>query len=347
MTATAALLALGPDARLSTTTVRHGSTIYLVGGGDVTLVASGTTAPPPAYPQPASLADLARQTAHALAGSGRMRLRVDARAGTGPRLARGWSPTYVTQGDVTPPSALEVDEGRTDPASEYAARSEAPAAQAGAVFAGLLRKDGVRLRGPVSAATAPALATHLGEVASAPIAELVQRMLTTSDNDLAEALGRAVAIHDHQAADFTGAAAAVTARVKSVGVPATGISLDDTSGLSHRDRITAHALALVVRAAVTNPALRPILEGLPVAGLTGTLATRYRSAPASAAAGVLRAKTGTLTGVNSLAGEVVDSSGRLLVFAFLAPHAPSPGLTEPALDRLAARLVQCGCGVPS
>jgi D-alanyl-D-alanine carboxypeptidase/D-alanyl-D-alanine-endopeptidase (penicillin-binding protein 4) len=61
----------------------------------------------------------------------------------------------------------------------------------------------------------------------------------------------------------------------------------------------------------------------------------------------VRAKTGTLSGVNTLAGEVVDRSGRLLVFAFLAPHAPSAGLTEAALDSLAARLVRCGCGVAS
>jgi hypothetical protein len=33
----------------------------------------------------------------------------------------------------------------------------------------------------------------------------------------------------------------------------------------------------------------------------------------------------------------------LLIFAFLASHAPSPGLTEPALDLLASRLAQCGC----
>jgi D-alanyl-D-alanine carboxypeptidase/D-alanyl-D-alanine-endopeptidase (penicillin-binding protein 4) len=58
---------------------------------------------------------------------------------------------------------------------------------------------------------------------------------------------------------------------------------------------------------------------------------------------VVRAKTGTLRGVNTLAGLVLDRSGQLLAFAFLAPRAPSPGQTEPALDDLAARLAQCGC----
>jgi D-alanyl-D-alanine carboxypeptidase/D-alanyl-D-alanine-endopeptidase (penicillin-binding protein 4) len=348
LTATAALLALGPGARLPTTAVRHGSTVYLVGGGDVTLVGTSTPKGVTAYPRPASLADLARQTAAALGtGTGRVRLRVDASAWSGPKLAVGWSPSYVTEGDVAPPSALEVDEGRINPASPLAARSPSPALQAGQVFAGLLQHDGVRLRGRVASGLAPTTATSLGAVQSSPVAQLVQRMLTTSDDDLAEALGRAVAIHDHDPADFTGAARAVTARVTSIGVPADSVSLRDTSGLSHRDRLTARSLVVVLQAAIRDSRLRPVIEGLPVAGLTGTLAERYGTAPASRAAGVLRAKTGTLTGVNTLAGEVVDRSGRLLLFAFLAPHAPSAGLAEAALDGLAARLVRCGCGVTS
>jgi D-alanyl-D-alanine carboxypeptidase/D-alanyl-D-alanine-endopeptidase (penicillin-binding protein 4) len=101
----------------------------------------------------------------------------------------------------------------------------------------------------------------------------------------------------------------------------------------------------VLRAAISpaHPQLRPLLEGLPVAGLTGTLSDRYLQQPTDAAAGVLRAKTGTLTGVNALSGVVVDRSGRLLVFAFLASDAQLPGLTVPGLDRMASRLAHCGC----
>jgi D-alanyl-D-alanine carboxypeptidase/D-alanyl-D-alanine-endopeptidase (penicillin-binding protein 4) len=182
-------------------------------------------------------------------------------------------------------------------------------------------------------------------VASPPIADLVQRMLTVSDDDLAEALGRAVARNDGLPASFLGAGAAVVKTVATLGVPTAGVSLQDTSGLSHRDRVTPRALVTVLRDAIspTHQRLRSILEGLPVAGLTGTLATRYLTKPTSSAAGVLRAKTGTLTGVNALSGLVVDRSGRLLVFSFLATDAPLPGITVPAIDRLAARLVRCGC----
>ena len=345
LTAAAALTALGPDFRIATTTRRAGHTVYLVGGGDPTVVQSPRSSYSPRYPRPASLADLARRTIAALGGVHRVRLRLDTSAWSGPTMAVGWKPNYVTEGDVTPPSPLELDEGRVNPHDEFAARTETPAAQAGAAFATLLAKGGVQVIGPVTAGTAAPGSVPLASVSSPPLAELVQRMLTESDDDLAEALGRAVAIHDQLAPTFLGAATAVERQVRALGIPVQGVSLQDASGLSHRDRITPAVLVGVLRAAVapSDRALRPILEGLPIAGLTGTLATRYRDLPAAKAAGVLRAKTGTLTGVNALAGLVVDRSGRLLIFAFLASHAPDPGLTVPALDRMAARLARCGC----
>lgn len=345
LTAAAALLALGPDLRLETTTRLAGRTVYLVGGGDPTLIRSAGSPDASAYPRPVSLAALARRTVAALGATRRVRLRLDTSAWTGPPAARGWKPSYVTEGDITPPTALELDEGRTDPTAQDAARTLTPATQAGDAFAELLREQGVRVVGAPAVATASPSSRLLASVSSAPVAELVQRMLTVSDDDLAEALGRAVARHDHRIASFTGAAMAVTTRVASLGVPTSGVSLQDTSGLSRLDRVTPRALVAVLRAAVSpgHPRLRPLVEGLPVAGLTGTLAERYLDKPTAMAAGVVRAKTGTLTGVNALAGLVIDRSGRLLIFAFLASDAPSPGLIVPALDLLAARLAQCGC----
>jgi serine-type D-Ala-D-Ala carboxypeptidase/endopeptidase (penicillin-binding protein 4) len=136
----------------------------------------------------------------------------------------------------------------------------------------------------------------------------------------------------------------------------------DGSGLSIVDRLTPAALTAVLRLIVAGAAppggtgapagsgpglaaLRDLVPGLPVAGYDGTLGDRYRSGPQRAAAGTIRAKTGSLTGVASLAGVVGDHDGRLLLFAFMADRLPPGGLgpAELALDAAAAVLARCGC----
>lgn len=168
------------------------------------------------------------------------------------------------------------------------------------------------------------------------MAGLVERMLTNSDNDIAEALARQTALASGQPASFEGAEKAVAARLAALGVDAAGSRFADGSGLNRADKVSAGLLTgLLTKAAdPQRPELRPVLTGLPVAGFTGTL--RGRNAGTSPAAGLLRAKTGTLTGVNSLSGTVVDSSGRLLAFAFLTANSPGPEGAEKALDKLAA-----------
>jgi len=77
---------------------------------------------------------------------------------------------------------------------------------------------------------------------------------------------------------------------------------------------------------------------------TGTSGTGASTAgtPNGDARGYVRAKTGTLTGTNALAGVVPDVDGRLLVFAFMS-NGPDPVGARPRLDALAAALRGCGC----
>jgi D-alanyl-D-alanine carboxypeptidase/D-alanyl-D-alanine-endopeptidase (penicillin-binding protein 4) len=128
-------------------------------------------------------------------------------------------------------------------------------------------------------------------------------------------------------------------------VPVTGAVLTDTSGLGDGSLIPPQALTevLALAAGTEQPQLRPILSGLPVAAVSGTLRGRFSGADQKAAGGVVRAKTGTLTGVSSLAGTVVDSDGRLLVFAAMADRVEATVAARTALDRLAATLAACGC----
>ncbi len=118
----------------------------------------------------------------------------------------------------------------------------------------------------------------------------------------------------------------------------------DGSGLAARDRLTPDALVRVLRLAAgsAHPALHAVVDALPVAGWSGTLAGRYTGPATKAGAGLVRAKTGTLTSVSTLAGLVHDADGRLLAFAVMAdrvgPTAADTAAAEAAIDRIAARL---------
>jgi D-alanyl-D-alanine carboxypeptidase/D-alanyl-D-alanine-endopeptidase (penicillin-binding protein 4) len=183
------------------------------------------------------------------------------------------------------------------------------------------------------------------------VQQLVEAMLTHSDNDLAEALARQIAIAKGQPATFTGAASALrsvlAAVLVHVGSSPGAVLLSDASGLSRLDRVQPGALTrlLAAVAGADRDRLFPVLSGLPVAGFDGTLDRRYRKGPGLPAAGVVRAKTGTLNGVSALAGLVRTKDGRLLAFDLTANSVPlgSTTASQTALDRLAAALAGCGC----
>ncbi|MGH8966391.1 MAG: D-alanyl-D-alanine carboxypeptidase/D-alanyl-D-alanine endopeptidase, partial [Actinomycetes bacterium] len=188
-------------------------------------------------------------------------------------------------------------------------------------------------------------AMRLGAVQSPPMSALVEHLLTESDNDLAEAVARQVAMKLGRPATFADAAQAVQQVLARLGV-AEGVSVNDGSGLSTRNRITPIALAHIVSLAAgeDHPELRSVVTGLPIAGFSGTLSPpRYTVAASRAGAGMVRAKTGTLAGVSTLAGLVYDVDGRLLAFAFMAGD--GKGKVDPGkLDQLAAAIAACGCG---
>ncbi|MEU8521095.1 D-alanyl-D-alanine carboxypeptidase/D-alanyl-D-alanine-endopeptidase [Streptomyces sp. NBC_01216] len=350
-TTVAALSALGPDHRIPTTVVATPDhrTVTLVGGGDPTLT-------------PARLTTLAQDTARALKARRvtAVRLAYDTSLYPGPQRH-----PIGPNDNIAPVVALMTREGRLDDStSGPAPRSADPAGATATDFAGRLERAGVHVTGVPSPGRAPdhpapgattrptgtprtgpddppaVSGSVLARTYSAPLAALVERTLTHSDNDLAEALARQTALARHRPAGFEGAAKAVHEELTRLGLPTAGARFADGSGLSRADRVTAALLtALLAHAAdPARPALRPVLTGLPVGGFSGTLKGRYQAGPTQPGAGLVRAKTGTLTGVNTLAGTVVTPDGRLLAFAFLAGRTPSPFTAQPALDRLSAAL---------
>jgi D-alanyl-D-alanine carboxypeptidase/D-alanyl-D-alanine-endopeptidase (penicillin-binding protein 4) len=360
-TGLAALAVLGQNARF-TTKVVSGATpdsIILVGGGDPTLAVNSF--PAQDYPQPATLASLAQATARTLKARGRgtVALGYDTSLYTGPGLAPGWPGSYVSGGDVTPIVSLEVDQGRltaagrpedSDDPYNLAARATDPSGMAASAFAALLSADGIHVTGdprPQAAASTKTASTTLASVASPPLSALVEQMLEESNNVIAENLARQVALATGQPASFSGAARAVIAELKRLGITA-GLHLVDGSGLSPQDAIAPATLVRVLEVAADHPAYRALLAGLPVAGFSGTLSAGESvfSGIKGAALGSVRAKTGNLGTVTSLAGLAYDKSGQVLVFALMADRVPSAGVlgeAAAAIDAAAAALAGCGC----
>ncbi|MGW7545746.1 D-alanyl-D-alanine carboxypeptidase/D-alanyl-D-alanine endopeptidase [Streptomyces sp. NPDC054770] len=328
-TAVAALSALGPDHRFTTRVALEPGTreVVLVGGGDPTLTARKDAA------GWASLRTLATETAKSLTARGikQITLSYDTTLYSGPDL----HPIGVN-GNLARVTPLTADEGRTNDSTEGpVTRVSDPAADAAQKFAGFLADAGIKTTSP-GTSKASSRADTLATVSSPPLSSVVERMLTNSDNDIAEALARQTALATGKLASFDGGAAAIDAQLTELGLPMTGASFHDGSGLNRDDRLTANLLtALLVKAAdAGRPGLRAVLTGLPVAHFTGTLTGRYTDG----AAGVVRAKTGTLTGVNTLAGTVVDKDGRLLAFAFLTSNTTNPVEAQAALDKTATAL---------
>ncbi|WP_323379865.1 D-alanyl-D-alanine carboxypeptidase/D-alanyl-D-alanine endopeptidase [Streptomyces alkaliphilus] len=329
-TAAAALHTLGPDHRLTTRVVLDPDRerVILVGGGDTGLGHR-------------ELGRLAARTAEALRERG-----IDA-VGVGWDAGPGKAPSHHPIGvnhNIAPFTPLMVNGGRLDDSTTGPApRSADPAADAAGAFVRLLKGEGVEVRGSSAAPRpVPGKAEEVAVHRSAPLAVLVEEMLTDSDNDMAESLARAVGEARGHGAGLAGATRGVTEALTDIGLPMDGVRVADGSGLDRSGRMTTDALVglLGLAADPGRPELRTVLTGLPVAGFTGTLDSRYPDV----GAGVVRAKTGTLTGVNALAGTVVDTEGRVLAFAFLTEGTVSATAAQDALDRAAAALSRCGCG---
>jgi len=368
-TAVAALEMLGPQARFSTRVMLgrgakagagHRARIVLVGGGDPTLAVRRY--PAGDYPQPATLSALAAATAKALRAKGISSVSVsyDGSMFGGPMVARGWKKigepgNYISTGNFAPIAGLEVDQGRltargtpedSDDAGNYRPRSLTPSRDAADAFVMLLRQDGITVHGKPSGAPTPRSRTPLATVQSPALAAIVQQMLTESNNVIADTLARQVAVATGRPGTFAGAAAAVTAAAAKLNVH--GLHLFDGSGLSPLDRISPRALVgLVAVAAKSKARLRPVITGMPVAGFSGTLGPGSFFGPfGKAGLGMVRAKTGNLNHVATMAGIALTAHGQLLAFAFMGNgiSARLGAQPESTLAQLATALADCGCG---
>lgn len=205
--------------------------------------------------------------------------------------------------------------------------------------AGIPVRQGIRPFSPGtrSRRSQPALAPV--SIASRPLAERVRRMLKPSQNLYAQLLlieaGRTVAEGESGETSEARGLRAMAAFLDKVGIPADEVLLDDGSGLSRSTLTTPAAVVRLLGAMDRHPSREAFLDALPVAGIDGTLRNRLRG---TAAAGNLRAKTGSLRYVNTLSGYVTNAAGHRLAFSLMInAYQPPPGAPtgREALDRVA------------
>ncbi|WP_439688767.1 D-alanyl-D-alanine carboxypeptidase/D-alanyl-D-alanine endopeptidase [Curtobacterium sp. SP.BCp] len=345
LTTATALAVLGGDHRIPTTVTKEANgTIALVGHGDATLSAGGATV----YPGAPTLGQLAQQVKAKLGSSPVTTIVTD---DTYWSDADAWDPTWPvserTIGYQPEVTALMVDGDRANPGAATSPRSTDPVGRAGAAFRTALANAGV-----VGAANAQIVkrattsTDTIATVSSQPVSTLIGQMIPNSDNTLAEMLARISA----KESGSNGSAASLTgvyqAALKTYGVDPSGIVIKDGSGESAANAVSPEFVAkLMVPVQAGAKGLGTLSDALPVAGVSGTLSSRFTGANA-VARGKVHAKTGWIDSANTLGGWMDAADGTRLTFAFYAIGS-SRAAALPALDAVTAATYSCGAKLTS
>ena len=239
-----------------------------------------------------------------------------------------------------------MDQGRLTPAGRpedaddpgnFRPRSADPARQAAAAFAGFLGADGIRVTGATRGAGARRRRPPWPRSSSPPLSAIVGWMLRESNNVIAEDLARQVALARAARPRSAARAAAVTAVLRRLGAgrDPPGRRLRPVTAGPDRPRRAAAWSAWPRRRSI--PRCAPPITGMPVAGFSGTLAPGQSvfGGIGGPARGLVRAKTGNLSTVATLAGLVYDSNGRVLA-SRSSRHIPTAASLQTAADTINA-----------
>jgi serine-type D-Ala-D-Ala carboxypeptidase/endopeptidase (penicillin-binding protein 4) len=216
---------------------------------------------------------------------------------------------------------------------------EDPARFAASVLADLLEARGIRVTGGVatSALPPPAGLRVLAAHESPPLGLMLQAINKPSQNLHAETMLRLLGARVKKQGSAEAGLEAVDDFLKRARVSTSSWSLHDGSGLSRTDLVTPHGMVDLLVAMDRHRFRAAYLDSLPIAGVDGTLENRLRGAPAQ---GKIRAKTGTLTEVNALAGYADTGDGERLAFSIvLNHHAAGGAVAVGAIDEVARALV--------
>lgn len=191
------------------------------------------------------------------------------------------------------------------------------------VFRQLWSEMGGGFSGTVRDGPAPATAQRLASIESPALAEIVRDINKYSNNVMARQVFLTLG---QKAGDGETAPGATTARADAVvrswlearGLHFPELVLDNGSGLSRRERISADSVARLLATAWKSAVMPELTASLPLTAVDGTMKKRLRD---GATAGQAHIKTGSLEGVKTMAGYVLDAGGRRQIVVFFVNHA--------------------------
>ncbi|MES2975130.1 MAG: D-alanyl-D-alanine carboxypeptidase/D-alanyl-D-alanine-endopeptidase [Pseudomonadota bacterium] len=202
-----------------------------------------------------------------------------------------------------------------------------PGSYAARAIEGMWRHLGGKLGGKVRDGSVPAGLTPVLEAVSPTLAEVVRDINKYSNNVMAQQMFLTLSLQQKGTGTPEGSRDAI-GRWWQARIGGDAPVLDNGSGLSRSERITAAALARLLQAAWASPLMPELVSSLPITGVDGTL-RRSRAK----AAGAAHLKTGSLRDVAGVAGYVHGASGRRYVLVAIANH-PNAGAVRPAIDAL-------------
>jgi serine-type D-Ala-D-Ala carboxypeptidase/endopeptidase (penicillin-binding protein 4) len=319
-TAMGALSVLGGDTRFTTELrITASGDLVIVPGGDPTITTAG------AHSVAALAAQLRAHGVGHIPGS----VLVDESRHDAARRAIGWQdwqiPTYTG-----PLSAFMVDDNRWRRDAAFLAD---PALANADRLRGALVLEDVAVAGGVGYGSADPAAPVVGALESPPVGQLVRDMLLRSDNQIADMLLKEIGFAASGRGSLVDGGVATRAALAPLCVALAGAT-DDGSGLSRANARSAREWRVLLQAALGAPWWPLLHDSLPVAGRSGTLASRLRGTPAE---GNVRAKTGTIIGGAALSGYGTTASGRAFVFSVVV-NGPGAEESAAAIDGLIASI---------
>ena len=177
---------------------------------------------------------------------------------------------------------------------------------------------------------------RIAAITSPPLHKMIRFALLYSDNVLSQRLAMLATGRSGYPLTQEGMNSMIFDKISSLGVDTTGMNFIDGSGLSRKNKVSALTVSQLLLKVKTDPRLKSIYEHLPISGESGTLISRYHET-APQAVGLVRAKTGSIRGVVSLAG-FATSGEKEYVFVVLADEVgrtrSSQNSARKAIDRM-------------